>query len=206
MSSESLNDFRGDGWATVPSHRDKREKKKKAREPPVIELDGDELPSQSPGPFLLMLIGIPGSGKSTLAEALVKERPEFFVRVNQDTLGTRRQCEDMCRAVLSEGKCAILDRCNFDAEQRKPFLEISKGLELDVDGVVMDIPINQCIDRCQRRKGHPTLAPHEARNVIEGFAKEFRAPHSREKNEFRVIQTIQNNASYVSVAKYFLKI
>lgn len=86
---------------------------------------------------VLVLVGPPGSGKSTLAALL---QPDFH-RISQDVrahnpatvicslflvdafwliqvLGSRGKCLAAAEAAMLRGCSVVIDRCNFDAEQR----------------------------------------------------------------------------------------
>lgn len=108
--------------------------------------------------LMLLLVGIPGSGKSTFADKLVAANPNKFVRINQDKLKTRKKCESKCRHALRNGKTVIIDRVNFDVEQRKFFIDIASEFSgCLVDCIFFDYGIEVCIDRCDRREHHETL-------------------------------------------------
>eukprot|EP00965_Chrysotila_dentata_P228053 6196379-Pleurochrysis_carterae.AAC.2 len=51
---------------------------------------------------LVVLVGIPGSGKSTFSQQILHSAPSW-VRVNQDTLGTRKRCMALAKAELLKG-------------------------------------------------------------------------------------------------------
>jgi hypothetical protein len=63
------------------------------------------------------------SGKSTLAKRLIDAYPEF-VRVNQDEMKTRRRCEAEAEIGLRRGKSVLVDRCNFDFQQRVTWIKL----------------------------------------------------------------------------------
>ena len=55
----------------------------------------------------------------------------------QDTVkggkrGTRQQCLALARQILQQGRCAIIDRCNVEPEQRRDFLQLAQELSLPV--------------------------------------------------------------------------
>lgn len=108
--------------------------------------------------LMIILVGIPGSGKSTFAEKLVATNPNRFVRINQDKLKSRKKCEQKCRQALSAGKTVIIDRVNFNEEQRRYFIDIA--MEFDscpVDCIFFDYSMDICITRCETRTFHETL-------------------------------------------------
>lgn len=138
-------------------------------------------------PFVLLLIGIPGSGKSYFASRLVAESNGHFVRVNQDTLGSRQRCINVARealqAVDSPGKrtSVIIDRCNFNYEQRQIWIDLANEMKVDCECIIFDYATDVCITRCQQRTNHETIHPSIAVKVVSNMAKLFRLPTSREK-------------------------
>jgi len=102
------------------------------------EVDNDRfldlLMSASPTTeVVLVLVGIPGCGKSTFARQIVESSPDAAWCVAcQDVEGDRKKVERLVVEVL-EGRstrCAgigrvIVDRCNFDRQQRKHWIDIS---------------------------------------------------------------------------------
>ncbi|KAL3767513.1 hypothetical protein ACHAWU_000176 [Discostella pseudostelligera] len=125
-------------------------------------------------PFILLLVGIPGSGKSTFASNL--ERNWKFVRINQDKLGNRHACEDLARKVLADGKIAVIDRCNFDVAQRETWMKIASENRVQCECIVFMHHKEDCIRRCQMRRGHETIRPNEAGMVVSKMARLFRPP------------------------------
>ncbi|KAF9438341.1 hypothetical protein BGZ76_008483 [Entomortierella beljakovae] len=108
---------------------------------------------------VLILVGPPGSGKSTFAKALTKCFPEF-VRINQDDLGDRMACEDLAISTLqgnNRTQSVVIDRCNFDQDQRKVWIDIAKKYEVsDIDVIIMDTEYYHCKKRIYSRTNHPT--------------------------------------------------
>jgi predicted kinase len=219
-----------DEWET-PSHRnrDRRRRNQKGKGPPMksrsanmvsppaadadAEADAndahavnanDDMPSTSEvsTPFLLILAGLPGSGKSTLAEQLVNANGKY-VHVNQDTLGTRKKCLSAVRNAVLAGKYPIIDRCNFDATQRRWFIDLARQeLGCAVHCVVLvHVDRDQCLYRCQQRRGHPTLPPNKAAQVIGFVQKDWRPPTANEGID--QIWNVTNDQQYQDVVAFY---
>ena len=211
-------DHGGGGWERVPERRrDDRDnyharayhnKSSDTREPAIPQVafvPPNHLNKQFK-PFMLLLVGIPGSGKSTFASCLVQGKPWMYVRVNQDQLGNRRACEDLARKALADGKCPIIDRCNFDPSQRKHFLDIAAQTGVDVDAVIFQYPMAVCVARCQSRTHHETVAPHAAQGVVQRMVKQFFPPLPNRINaeKFRTLITVTDLPSFDDVMMEFL--
>lgn len=189
-----------DGWESVPSKtvQKRQARQKRQQEQEQTKPQGPHvLPWIAPipvtpqntqyQPFMILLCGIPGSGKSTLANSLQHAMPFKFVRINQDELGNRRRCEEVTRAVLSNPnrksqlmQCPVIDRCNFDPEQRAKFVAIAQEFNVPVDCIVFEseslISVDECIQRCETRRNHPTVKPKEARGIVMGMAQQMKPP------------------------------
>ena len=147
---------------------------------------------------MLILTGIPGSGKSTFAEALVRGKPDVYVRVNQDYLGSRPACERITKQVLQIGKCPVIDRCNFDPSQRAKFLNIAKTFQIPVDCVVFQLPIELCIQRCCERRHHETVTAENAAEIVRTMVRQFSPPLPNHNNSesFRTIKVLDTTAAF----------
>lgn len=68
-------------------------------------------------PRVVVLVGIPGCGKTTFSQRLVDVG---WARVSQDDMGgDRKKCERHMVRELKQARHVVVDRCNFDAAQRK---------------------------------------------------------------------------------------
>jgi atypical dual specificity phosphatase len=158
---------------------------------------------------MILLVGLPGSGKSTFAKMLETGMPWKYKRINQDSLGNRRACEELCRStILRDGKCPVIDRCNFNPMQRKHFLEIAQECNnIPVECIVFSYPMEVCIQRCESRgSAHETIGPGEARSVVERLIREFYPPLPNRVNteEFRKLRNVTELQEANDIAMEYL--
>jgi len=136
---------------------------------------------------LLVLCGLPGSGKTTMAVALAAAG---WTRVNQDEVGSRNKCKDMVIDAFKHNKKVVVDRCNFDVNQRKSWLEIAREFNVtNINCVHIDTPNGICKVRVVNRQDHPTVKPVEGSKIIvDKFANMFVLPNVSEG--FKTVETI----------------
>lgn len=120
---------------------------------------------------LTLLIGPPGSGKSTYASSY-----QHAMIVNQDTQGPTGHLEEF-NIALREGKDIVLDRMNFSKEQRKKYIDAAKSQGYEVYAHVFFTPRDVCLERCAKRKDHPTIKNEkDAQKAIHFFFTKFEYP------------------------------
>ncbi|EGG06316.1 uncharacterized protein MELLADRAFT_106856 [Melampsora larici-populina 98AG31] len=138
---------------------------------------------------MLILCGLVGSGKSTFANAVVSF-DSSYVRISQDVLGTRQECERITRRSLREGLSVIIDRQNFDLQQRSKWIQI--GLEyrreshrfVTIDLIEFNTPVLECSNRLNVRTDHETLKNvNEAQGILRLGIKNWVPPHPSEGYE-----------------------
>lgn len=111
--------------------------------------------------------------------------------MNQDTLGNRKACETACRQALSRGCSVIIDRCNFDAQQREHWIRIGKEFGVPCECVLFNYDKEMCIRQCKERVNHETINSQNAAVVVRGMAKKFRPPpaHSGQYQRYFIISS-----------------
>lgn len=215
MQANNNNDD-DDGWESVPQKQPRRKRNTPPENGalPWVSYISPTAENSQYTPFMLLLCGIPGSGKSTFAKSLETSMPYKFVRVNQDDLGNRKRCEELTRTVLAQGRCPIIDRCNFDELQRDKFIAIAREYSnntshsIAVECVVLGlarspqeqqrggITLDECIQRCQRRKNHPSIAAKDARNVVNSMARQMSAPTPGNGEDIRHVRYICDRTAF----------
>ncbi|KAJ1915293.1 hypothetical protein IWQ60_008489 [Tieghemiomyces parasiticus] len=104
---------------------------------------------------ILVLVGLPGCGKTAFAKRLC-DFEKSYVRINQDDLGSRAMCESLTEKNIKEGKNVVIDRCNFDEDQRKVWVNMGEAHGAIVDALYFDVNPKTCKERVKARTGHPT--------------------------------------------------
>lgn len=117
--------------------------------------------------IVLVLVGVPGCGKSTFARQIVSAAADGkWCVACQDVEGDRRKVERLVVEVLEgKGKSGqyaghpgrvIVDRCNFDAQQRKHWIDIAIRRQVAVPDVdllklCLVLPHSHDLDFCTAR-------------------------------------------------------
>lgn len=130
-------------------------------------------------PKLLLLVGPPGSGKTTNAkfcEAL------GFVRINQDDQG--KEHLKLFAEALAEGKDIVVDRLNFNKQQRDRYLNPAKEKGYTTRIEVLHESRQTCRERCDARKDHPTIKDgDDAASAINMFFSKYERVQDNEADE-----------------------
>jgi predicted phosphohydrolase/predicted kinase len=128
---------------------------------------------------MVVLCGIPGSGKSTIAKVL---EGKDYIRVNQDELGSRPACVKVAEIALKKGESVVIDRCNFNTQQRKTWFELAKKHKVKkVRVVVLNISEETAIQRATDRTDHPTIKNEEtARKAVTNIYSQLTIPSEAE--------------------------
>ena len=133
--------------------------------------------------------------------------------------------------------CPIIDRCNFDGKQRSTWYRLAEEaagqgslptttegsnetteprskaqppLGIPVDVVVLDLPYEECLRRCQTRKGHETIeSPQQAAGVLKQLRRAWSPPHHRknaaEKSKYRSLTIVRTDKERKDCLLWILK-
>jgi predicted kinase len=125
---------------------------------------------------LTLLVGPPGSGKSTKARQLVAETGAIYV--NQDSQSGAHM--DIFFEAVMSGKDIIVDRMNFNKQQRAKYIDYAKfkNPEVNVEIIVLHQPYEVCLERVRNRFGnHETINDEKsARGALQTFFTKYERP------------------------------
>lgn len=79
---------------------------------------------------LVLFVGSPAAGKSTYYKTFLE--PLGYIRVNQDTLGTRQKCQKVAEDLLRDGRSVCVDNTNADVQTRKTWLALAETFPVPV--------------------------------------------------------------------------
>lgn len=129
---------------------------------------------------LVMLVGPPGSGKSTLAK---KYEDQGLVRISQDDQGKSGHL-DLFLQSLNDGHSIVVDRMNFNVQQRSNYILMAKKAGYTTTIVVIHESYATCLERALKRaenEGHPTIKDEKnARSALQVFFTKYERPKNEE--------------------------
>lgn len=137
-------------------------------------------------PNLILLVGPPGSGKSTYCKSLIEDDGDLgaaTIRVNQDDQGKEGHAA-LFADLIFDKKDIIVDRMNFNKEQRSRYIKVAKVHGYSTKIIVLHESFDTCLERASNRIGHPTIKDKQtAKKVITFFFKNYERVTDDEADE-----------------------
>lgn len=127
-------------------------------------------------PRLIALVGPPGSGKTTYRQKLIdKNINGNYLYLNQDEQGKHHL--DLLEAGIEDKLDIIVDRMNFNKEQRERYLKPAREAGYTSEIFVIHENKKTCMDRMLKREGHPTIKTEkDASSALNMFFKLYERP------------------------------
>lgn len=97
----------------------------------------------------------------------------YVLSLLQDELGNRRACEQAASAALHNSSHVVIDRCNFNPQQRRTWLQLAAAYTQQpvcVMALHLNVPLHVCKQRVAARIDHPTLFGAHAAGVVHRWA------------------------------------
>ena len=136
------------------------------------------------GKTIYILIGPQGSGKTRWAQNILMSHDQTgVVRISQDDQGKAgpRQLFHKC---LDDGVSVVIDRMNFNFEQRHMYTQYANLLDYDIVFVWFNVSKDTCLRRLATRQGHPTVSPDSDHSgMLDFYFSNFEEPSSGEYDE-----------------------
>jgi predicted kinase len=154
-------------------------------------------------PKLIILCGPSGAGKTSLAHSIssqLESDGNHFLRINQDD-HTKSGHLTMFKAAIECKRNIVMDRLNFNKEQRARYLNPAKESGYETQIIVMHENYETCLKRCNARLDHPTITTEEhAKNALNMFFSKYERPTFDEADtvEYRY-PNITNRSSAILV-------
>jgi predicted kinase len=137
---------------------------------------------------LILMVGPIGSGKTTFAKSLENNNS---IRISQDEMGRKQYLKNFKEAIDQEIPRIIVDRQNFNREQRARFIEPAREAGYIVTIFEMGTPKELCIQRVVNRKAHPTVKgedPELAESILNMFERNYEKPTEVEFDNYNLVE------------------
>jgi predicted kinase len=131
----------------------------------------------------VIIVGPPGAGKTTMARQMVDATD--IVYVNQDS--QKADHMDIFIEAVYAGKKVVVDRMNFNKQQRAKYLDIAKLKGYETQIIVLHQPYQVCLERVRARFGqHETINEEKAaRGALQTFFGKYERPAADEADEIQ---------------------
>lgn len=86
---------------------------------------------------MIILVGSPGSGKSTYCSNELT--PRKYIRINQDSLKTEKNCIQKAKEELEKGSSVVIDNTNGKKAKREIFIALAKERKIPVRCFIMKV-------------------------------------------------------------------
>ena len=134
---------------------------------------------------IFILIGIQASGKSTFCKQFFNEE----IRINLDTLKTRKKETEEIKNLLTQNKNCVIDNTNTTIEFREKYIDYAKEYKYKIVGIYFRSSIDECLKRNEQRIGKEKLTE----KAIISIAKTLEQPNYNEGFDELYYTKIEND-------------
>ena len=137
---------------------------------------------------LMLLVGPIGSGKTTFSQTL---KTDSSIRISQDEMGRSAYLEHFKNAIKEGVPRVIIDRMNFNKDQRKRFIEPAREAGYVV--TIFELKTNRaiCHERVVARQDHPTIEPGNnelTEKILNNYEAWYEAPTPDEYDNYNEVK------------------
>lgn len=136
---------------------------------------------------LILMVGPIGSGKTTFAKSL---QNDMSIRISQDEMGKKQYLNCFYEAIKDGVPRIIVDRQNFNKEQRERFIRPAREAGYCVTVFEMEYCPTVCLKRVLNRTNHPTVEGNNiklANKIILDYSKNYERPEKQEYNNYNLV-------------------
>jgi predicted ABC-type ATPase len=139
---------------------------------------------------LMILVGPIGSGKTTFSKTLENDTS---IRISQDEMGRKAYLEHFKAAIRNEVPRILIDRQNFNKEQRERFIKPAREAGYCVTVFELKTNTATCIERVVTRVGHPTVVSGDvelAQEIVNRYLINYEAPTADEYDNLNIVEEL----------------
>jgi protein phosphatase len=130
-------------------------------------------------PSIVLLVGVSGAGKSTFArrffsdtEILSSDRCRALVADDENDQAATEDAFSLLHVIaglrLKRGKLCVVDATNLLPRDRLQFMRLANKFECPASAIVLDIPLETCLERTRLRR-HRDIPAEAVRRQFRQF-------------------------------------
>jgi bifunctional polynucleotide phosphatase/kinase len=135
---------------------------------------------------MVIMIGYPGSGKSTYANTQIV--PHGYVRINNDTLKTKKKCLSECDKALKRGDPVVIDNTNAAKTTRAEYIKMA----LDNKYTVRCVNVLTSYDLAMHNAAYRERV-HNGNHIPELVYRKFKKDYQQPSNDESITEIINVN-------------
>jgi len=128
-----------------------------------------------------------GSGKSTLAKSMINDTTVY---ISQDEQGKKSHFSNFME-VLELGYDCIVDRMNFNKEQRERYIKPARERGYAINIFEFKTCPVVCFERCMKKENHPNIKANDKKTinrVIKFYNDNYEQVTSEEFDNYNLIE------------------
>ncbi|MCP3939498.1 MAG: AAA family ATPase, partial [Actinomycetia bacterium] len=153
---------------------------------------------------LIVLCGASGSGKSTFArahfaetEVVSSDRCRALVGDDENDQSVTAQAFSLLHDIVDKrlelGRMTVVDATNVKAEDRRPLVELARKWDVLASVVVLDLPVDVCMQRNSQREDRttPEHAIRRQHKVLRRTARRLRKERFSRVHTFASVAEVE---------------
>lgn len=137
---------------------------------------------------LMILVGPIGVGKTTFGKTLENDTS---IRISQDEMGKPEYLNVFHQSIEEGVPRIIIDRMNFNMEQRKRFIEPARKQGYIITIFDFEWDWDTCFNRVVKRFNHPTVPagnPKLTEKILHFYQGSYQKPTEAEYDNYNVVE------------------